>query len=112
MMKVIVLGAYGYTGSLVCKELMSSRIEFAIAGRNKEKLLRFKEELACNILTEVIDLTNEEEVKNLVENYNVFVNCVGPFTETATYLLKYISIFGKSYFDITRIKERCYNTEF
>jgi len=100
-MNIIVLGAYGYTGSLICQQLKNENISFTIGGRKKESLekLARDHQLKCQI--EIIELTDENCISQIVSDYDLFINCIGPFTETANLLLEQVANLGKFYIDIT-----------
>lgn len=100
-MKIIVLGAYGYTGRLICQELIKENIDFAIGGRKQAALDQLKQELAKELESEIIELTEAQFITKVISEYDVFINCVGPFTETADLLLGQVANAGKFYIDIT-----------
>ncbi|HFB99404.1 MAG TPA: hypothetical protein ENJ53_01235 [Phaeodactylibacter sp.] len=97
-MKIIVLGAYGFTGKLVVETLQAQAIDFAVGGRNIEQL---KDLALDNSKIELVEMTDAKQVKALVQKYDLFVNCVGPFSETADLILGQVAQQGKSYLDIS-----------
>lgn len=99
-MRVSIVGAYGYTGHLICKELDSAGISFSIFGRNKEKLDSLKEEFNSVSTALDLDMRNSEDVQKLIEISDVIVNCAGPFTEEAQLLVDSVAENGKTYLDI------------
>lgn len=82
---MVVLGATGYTGRLVCEYL--ARLDFgsvgrwAIAGRNEEKLNLLKEELAVDVPVLVADFNSVESLDKICGSTNLLVSCAGPFTQ-------------------------------
>jgi len=96
-MKIVVLGAYGFTGTLVCEALQTAGLDFSIAGRDRAKLT----ELSISSPIEIIEMQHEKQVASLVDKYDIFINCIGPFAETAALILQYISTGNKTYLDIT-----------
>ena len=42
-MRISIVGAYGYTGRLICAEFKNVGIAFSIFGRNEKKILELKE---------------------------------------------------------------------
>ncbi len=99
-MRIIVIGAYGYTGKLICKELAERNLDFSIAGRDQDKLNNLQEEFA-NIERNVCVDIRIEEVRSIVASYDLFINCAGPFTEESLKLLEEIAGQGKIYIDIS-----------
>ncbi|KAF5217371.1 hypothetical protein C3747_54g111 [Trypanosoma cruzi] len=81
---LIVLGATGYTGKLVCEYLArlgSSKVgPWAIAGRNKEKLDQLKKEIGVNLSVLVADITSPSSLDKLCASTSVLISCAGPFT--------------------------------
>jgi short subunit dehydrogenase-like uncharacterized protein len=100
-MKIALIGAYGFTGSLIAKELQNSNLEFTAYGRNSEKLHQLQQEFSCAKEVFAIDLRKKEDVDFIVSKADLVINCAGPFTEEATLLLDQIADSGKVYLDIT-----------
>ena len=99
-MKIVVIGAYGYTGKLICRELTERNLGFSIAGRDQDKLDDLQKEFAGVEHRVCVDI-RIEEVHSLVANYDLFINCAGPFTEESLKLLEEIAGKGKIYIDIS-----------
>ena len=99
-MRISVVGAYGYTGHLICEELERAGIPFSAFGRNKQKLNSLKEEFNLVSSALVLDMRLADDVKQLIENSDLIVNCAGPFTEEAQLLVDSIANSGKTYLDI------------
>ena len=99
-MKIIVVGAYGFTGKLVCQQLNSEKIAFAVAGRDTTKLESVADEF--DIVNEIIttDITTKEGV-DFILNYDIIINCVGPFQLYSELLLEKVVAHSKTYIDIT-----------
>ena len=99
-MKVIVVGAYGFTGKLVCQQLNSEDIDFSIAGRSEQELdlLKNKYESIDKII--VADINTKIGVDKILD-FDIVINCVGPFQVYADLLLEEVVKKGKIYFDIS-----------
>jgi short subunit dehydrogenase-like uncharacterized protein len=100
-MKISVVGAYGYTGKLICDELNSFGFLYSIVGRNKLKLDELRKNLKIVSNSWYLDLQNEEDCDFLIANSDIIINCAGPFTEESIILLKKIAHSGKIYLDIS-----------
>lgn len=100
-MKIVVLGAYGYTGALVCEVLQNANLAFGIAGRKENELAELSSRFDKIEDSHKLEMKDEDSVIDLVNQYDIFINCVGPFAETADFLLQYISVDQKMYVDIT-----------
>jgi len=105
---IFVYGAYGYTGSLLCRMLSEEGIDFIISGRNKEKLENLKRELEgfgsrtqgksskIDVLPAGID-----ELEKLTPSCKIslVVNTAGPFTLTGEKVVEFALKNGASYID-------------
>lgn len=100
-MRIALIGAYGYTGRLICRELQNSSIAYSVYGRDYEKLDTLKQEFQCIKKTVAVDLRNETDLGKVLTASDLIINCAGPFTEESTLLLEKVSDCGKIYIDIT-----------
>ncbi|MES2610689.1 MAG: DUF5938 domain-containing protein [Pseudomonadota bacterium] len=82
---VVVYGASGYTGRLVCEYLREYNIPFIAAGRSKEKLDEAMRSHVPGIETasyEVVEVAHTREALTaLFEGASVVLNTVGPFAK-------------------------------
>ena len=100
-MRILVIGAYGYTGKLICKEFEKEKIQYSVAGRNGQELDRLKNRYKLIDKCLVLDIRNLPDVSKVIENSDLIVNCAGPFTEESGQLLERIADSGNIYLDIT-----------
>ncbi|MFT6246212.1 MAG: short subunit dehydrogenase-like uncharacterized protein [Salibacteraceae bacterium] len=100
-MRILIVGAYGYTGKLISKELAGNGIAFTIAGKNEEKLKSLQEEISSIEKSIVCDLTTEDALNEIIQAADLFINCAGPFTEESSAFVAKIAESGKTYLDIT-----------
>ena len=100
-MRISIVGAYGYTGRLICTEFENVGITFSIFGRNEKKILELKEKLKSVPLALALDMRKEEDVQLVIDKSDLIVNCAGPFTEEAQLLTRSAAENGKKYLDIT-----------
>jgi short subunit dehydrogenase-like uncharacterized protein len=98
---VLVHGATGFTGKLVCNVLARKHVRFAIAGRSKEKLEALAKSFAADVEICVIDLQREETIRAALENRNVVCACAGPFVEVGEPVLAMAARLGVHYADTT-----------
>ena len=87
-MRISIIGAYGYTGRLICAELENAGIPFSIFGRNEKKIEELKEKLKSVSLALALDMRKEEDVQLVIDESDLIVNCAGPFTEEAQLLTR------------------------
>lgn len=78
---VVVYGASGYTGRLVCKDLASRDIPFVASGRNQDRLDEFVKELGFSGASAVAVEHNKEALTGLFQGSEVVISVAGPFTE-------------------------------
>lgn len=101
-MKIVLVGAYGYTAQLICELLHQNNFTFSIAGKDDAKLLLLQKNFDSIQNCRSVDLRNETEVSLLVDDFDVLINCAGPFTEEASLLIgKIATSQNKVYLDIT-----------
>ncbi len=99
-MKIIVVGATGYTGKLVCKQLDKENIHFDITGRDMTGLLLLKEKYKSIDNIVIADVMDKKGVDEIL-NSDIIINCVGPFYIYANLLLEAVVKQSKIYFDIS-----------
>jgi short subunit dehydrogenase-like uncharacterized protein len=82
---VVVYGASGYTGRLVCEYLREHNIGFVAAGRSKDRLASSMERNVPGIETadyEIAEVEHSAEaLTKLLTGSQVLINTVGPFAE-------------------------------
>ena len=85
---VVVYGASGYTGRLVCEYLREYNIAFIAAGRNGDKLRAAMKSNVAGIETanyEVVEVAHDKEaLARLFKGASVVLNTVGPFARFGT----------------------------
>ena len=103
---IIIWGASSFTGQLVTEYLFnkygSSKIKWAIAGRNLDKLERIRSEVADkNIPIFIADSFDEDSLSKFVKKTNVVCSTVGPYSLYGTKLVKLCVENNTNYCDIT-----------
>lgn len=100
-MRISVVGAYGYTGQLICRELVNAGIPFSIFGRDNDKLQAFKDGIKSVSTALSLDMRSAEDVQQLIGCSDLIVNCAGPFTDESQFLVSSAAENGKIYLDIS-----------
>ena len=102
---VVVYGASGYTGRLVCEYLRQYHVPFVAAGRSEDKL---KESMASHVAgIETADYeiaTVDHDVSTLTDLFkgaSVVLNTVGPFSELGPAAVEAALAAGAHYTDTT-----------
>ncbi|CEG39964.1 saccharopine dehydrogenase [Plasmopara halstedii] len=118
---IIVYGATGFTGSLVARYLITESessfgnpggFKWAIAGRNKVKMMQLKEllkeklsEIAPSLIDEipiiVADSGDEKSLASMVQSTKVVMSLVGPYKLYGELLVKACAEYGVHYCDLT-----------
>lgn len=102
---VIVYGASGYTGRLICEYLREYNIPFIAAGRSKEKLDAAMKSNVPGIETadfEVVEVEhNTAALTELFKGAKVVLNTVGPFAKFGPEVVEACLASGCHYTDTT-----------
>ena len=99
MSKLLVYGAYGYTGALIAKLAGNLGLSPILAGRNAEKCAAIATELGFQ--TRAFDLDTPANVRQGLEEISVVLHCAGPFSHTAKPMVDACIETGTHYLDIT-----------
>lgn len=104
---IIVYGATGYTGRLVCEYLnaqygANGDVHWAMAGRSKEKLIAVRDELGISddIPLVVADADNADSVREMVARTQVLITTVGPYQLYGSDLVAACASAGTDYVDL------------
>ncbi|GAA1589082.1 MULTISPECIES: DUF5938 domain-containing protein [Kribbella] len=102
---VVVYGASGYTGRLVCEYLRHYHVPFVAAGRSEDKLKASMESSVPGIETADYEIAAvDHDVASLTELFNgasVVLNTVGPFSELGPAAVEAALAAGAHYTDTT-----------
>lgn len=107
---LVLFGATGFTGKLATKYLATqygTSINWAIAGRSKERLQKVKNEIVkingkCQAVPILIaDSSNVDQLTEIAEKTKVIISTVGPFARYGTPLVAVCAHSGTNYCDIT-----------
>ncbi len=104
---VVVYGATGYTGRLVCEYLnkkygVNGDVKWAMAGRSEEKLNQVRDEMGIpkDVPLVVADASKPESVLAMVNSTNVVLTTVGPYQKYGSDLVRVCSETGTDYVDL------------
>ena len=103
--KVVVYGACGYTGRLICEYLREYNIPFIAAGRSEEKLTSSMEKNVPGIETADYEVRAVEHtleaLTELFTGATVVLNTVGPFSQYGPEVVEACLAVGAHYADTT-----------
>lgn len=104
--RLMIYGAYGYTGELMVREAVKQGLKPVIAGRSAEKLKPIADELHLEYRAFGV-----RDAANYLQDISVLLNCAGPFSATAEMLVKACLERQVHYLDITgeiEVFRKCY----
>ena len=106
--EIIVWGATGFTGRLVCEYLFTrygvDDLAWAMAGRNREKLQNLRDQLgavARSIPLLTADSLDRSSLNTLVSKTRVVLTTVGPYALYGSELVAACAINGTDYCDLS-----------
>jgi short subunit dehydrogenase-like uncharacterized protein len=103
--RVVVYGASGYTGRLVCEFLREFRIPFVAAGRDKGKIDESMRTNVPGIETADYEVAQVEHtveaLTELFRDVDVVLNTVGPFSDLGPEVVQACLAAGAHYTDTT-----------
>ncbi len=99
--RIVVFGASGFTGGLVCRALAAKGLPFAVAGRNREKLEAVAEETgAADVI--IADASRPKTLAALFAGgTRVLASCAGPFLRHGWPVVEAAVEAGVHYLDTT-----------
>jgi short subunit dehydrogenase-like uncharacterized protein len=104
---IVVYGATGYTGRLVCEYLnnqygVNGKVKWAMAGRSQEKINQVRDEMGipAEVPTLIADASNPESINALVNSTKVVLTTVGPYQLYGSDLVKACAAAGTDYVDL------------
>jgi short subunit dehydrogenase-like uncharacterized protein len=104
---IIVYGATGYTGRLVCEYLnkqygVNGDVKWAMAGRSQDKIDSVREEMGipADVPTVVADSKDLASIKTMVEKTKVVLTTVGPYQLYGSDVVAACAKAGTDYVDL------------
>jgi saccharopine dehydrogenase (NAD+, L-lysine-forming) len=100
--QVVVYGATGFTGRLICKELVRRGLSFAVAGRDRQKLDALAASLGASKPEIIVArLEAPDALARMAGRAKVTLACAGPFSQFGKPILDAAIAGGSHYLDIT-----------
>jgi short subunit dehydrogenase-like uncharacterized protein len=104
---IVVYGATGYTGRLVCEYLnnqygVNGDVVWAMAGRSEEKLQAVRDEMGIpkEVPFVVADASDYASIESMVKRTNVILTTVGPYQLYGSDVVKACAEAGTDYVDL------------
>jgi short subunit dehydrogenase-like uncharacterized protein len=109
--RIVVVGATGYTGKLVARELSGGVEPVLLTARDPERLQALAREVGA-ATTRIVDVAKAETLAGALRGGDVVVNCAGPFSDLGEPVVEACIAAGAHYLDITgeqRFMKRVYD---
>lgn len=97
--KLVIYGSYGYTGRLISELASDEQLNAFLSGRNADSLKNQAEFL--ELFYRSADLSNPDELDELLKNAVAVIHCAGPFVHTWKPMAEACLRNGCHYLDIT-----------
>lgn len=97
--RVLIYGAYGYTGRMIAAVARDQHTPITLAGRRRGPLVELATALDVPYLT--FDLDNPAGLARQIEPFSVVLHCAGPFSQTAQPMIDACLSARTHYLDIS-----------
>lgn len=97
--RVLIYGAYGYTGRMIATYARDQHIPITLAGRRRGPLVELA--TALDVPYSTFDLDNQAAVSRHIEPFSVVLHCAGPFSQTASPMIEACLAARTHYLDIS-----------
>ena len=100
---LILFGASGFTGKLVAEYLVGSysELNWAMAGRNEDKLMSVNDDLGADIPIVVLDSSKPDDIDNALSQTRLVLTTVGPYQLYGNEILGKCAQMGVHYVDLS-----------
>jgi short subunit dehydrogenase-like uncharacterized protein len=97
--RILLYGAYGYTGHLTAELAAAKKLDVVLAGRNRDALIALGDQL--NLPTRVVGLNDSSQLSEALKDIACVVHMAGPFAVTSAPMLRTCVATKTNYIDIT-----------
>jgi short subunit dehydrogenase-like uncharacterized protein len=97
--RLLLYGAYGYTGRLTVELAAVKKLDVVLAGRNKDALARLGDRLSLS--TRVVGLNDTKQLSEALKDIACVVHMADPFAVTSAPMLNACLATQTNYIDIT-----------
>src|SRR5216683_6516285 len=97
--RLLLYGAYGYTGRLAAELAAAKKLNVVLAGRNKDALAGLGNRLG--LPTRVVGLNDAKQLSAALKDIACVVHMAGPFAATSAPMLSACLTTQTNYVDIT-----------
>ena len=97
--RILLYGAYGYTGRLAAELAAAKKLDIILAGRNRDALAGLGDRLGLPI--RAVGLDDVEQLRQAMKDIGCVVHMAGPFASTSAPMLNACLAARTHYVDIT-----------
>ncbi|MER7690478.1 saccharopine dehydrogenase NADP-binding domain-containing protein [Streptomyces sp. NPDC097610] len=97
--RIVLLGATGYTGQRVLRELLARGEKPTLAGRDRTRMLTLADRFEADLSVAEVDVTSVADLTYLLEPSDVVVSTIGPFMRLGMATVTAAARAGAHYFD-------------
>lgn len=97
--KILIYGASGYTGKLICARAQQAGLDFEVAGRSEASVSALARSLG--VAYRVFAVEDAQALRSALKGITAILNCAGPFAVTAGPIMEACIDSGVHYLDIT-----------
>lgn len=99
--RIVLLGATGYTGQRVLRELLARGEKPTLVGRSRTRMLALADQFEAELPVAEVDVTSAYDLTRLLEPSDVVLSTVGPFMQLGMATVTAAARAGAHYFDST-----------
>ena len=99
MSKILIYGAYGFVGKEISRLAKEKGLNPVLAGRNKKKIQDLASALKLDYL--VFSLSEVDKVEKHISDFDIIMNCAGPYIETFKPIVKVCIKNNTHYLDLS-----------
>ncbi len=99
--RIVLLGATGYTGQRVLRELLARGEKPTLVGRNRTKMLAVADRFEAELPVAEVDVTSTADLTRVLEPGHVVISTVGPFMQLGMATVTAAARVGAHYLDST-----------
>jgi hypothetical protein len=97
--RILLLGATGYTGQRVLRELLARGEQPTLVGRTRSKMLALADRLEADLPVAEVEVTSTADLARLLEPGDVVLSTVGPFLQLGMATVTAAAQAGAHYLD-------------
>ncbi|HEU4390141.1 MAG TPA: saccharopine dehydrogenase NADP-binding domain-containing protein [Blastocatellia bacterium] len=98
---IVLIGATGFTGQLVARELKELGGRVRLAGRDLARVEKVRQSVGSGFEIAQVDVTSPSAVGAALKDARVVISCAGPFTDVGEVVVREAVRAGAHYLDTT-----------